>query len=354
MVTKRIILVFPLLLFFSVVSCSTNESGVAFPTIVATPTSVITVIENVRVDNPDFPEKRTVGNPENIELPNCFGSANLTRTLGTQTTITSTLNMGTTAKVTGGGEVEIPAAAKLKLEVEIGKAYEETKQSATSRLDTAEMTAAQGTHIIYVIEWKEIEYNSIILFSSGNAVYTANYSYKLIVPDITANSAKPCPADTSLASTNTPVSQTQAQAIAHYPSENELTNALNIWDFLNEEDLYSPGTKSYDLTIIPRQNYRWGAIWCGKNGDYLQQVIAPLEMQLWMDNAQVPNEQIRQYDTVEFGAYCHRWVTISSGWPTDRATTLELRYFVAYAASDGWRTVNPGEYRQIIVVTAPQ
>lgn len=354
MAAKRTVIVFQLLLVISFTSCSSpNETVGIFPTIEATPTSVIMDIENVRVDNPEFPEKRTVGNPENIELPNCFGSANLTRTLGTQTTITSTLNMGTTAKVTGGGEVEIPAAAKLKLEVEVGKAYEETKQSATSRLDTAEMTAAPGTHIIYVVEWKEIEYNSVVLFSSGNAVYTANYSYKLITPDITANSAIPCPADTSLAPTSTPTPQVQPQAIAHFPSDTELSNTLNIWDFVDEEDLYNPGVKTYSLTISPQQNYRWGAIWCGKNGHILEQIMAPLDMQLWIDNVQVPKEQIYQYETVELGAYCHRWATIISGWPTNRATILELRYSVAYPVLDGWNAVNPGEYKQIILATTP-
>jgi hypothetical protein len=353
MITKWTIFVFQLLLFFFLLGCSNNENSITLPIIEAAPTSTIMEIENVRVDNPEFPEKRIVGNPENIELPNCFGSANLTRTLGTQTTITSTLNMGTTAKVTGGGEVDIPATAKLKLEVEIGKAYAETKQSATSRLDTAEMTAAPGTYIIYVIEWKEIEYKSIVLFASGNDVYTADYSYKLIVPDITANSSKVCPADISLVPTNTPISQTQPPAIIHYPTDVELNNTLNIWDFVDEEDLYSPGAKTYSLAISAQQNYRWGAIWCGKNGSYLQQIMAPLDMQLWIDNIRVPNEKISQYDTVEFGVYCHRWTTIISGWPTDRATMLELRYFVAYPVSDGWTTVNPGEYKQVISAIAP-
>ena len=354
MAAKRTASVFLLVLVLSLMSCSPNEVEGIFPTIEATPTSVIMEIENVRVDNPEFPEKRTVGNPENIELPNCFGSANLTRTLGTQTTITSTLNMGTTAKITGGGEVEIPAAAKLKLEVEVGKAYEETKQSATSRLDTAEMTAAPGTHIIYVIEWREIQYNSIVLFSSGSAMYTANYSYKLIVPDITANSAVPCPADTSLVPTPIPTPQFQPKAMARFPTDVELSNTLNIWDFINEEDLYNPGTITYSVTISPKQDYRWGAVWCGKNEHFLQEIMAPLSMQLWIDNEQVPPEKIKQFETVEFGAYCHRWATIVSGWPTDRVTTLELRYSVAYSVVDGWSAVSPGDYKQIISVTTPK
>ena len=75
-------------------------------------------------------------------------------------------------------------------------------------------------------------------------------------------------------------------------------------------------------------------------------------MQLWIDDMQVPNNQIRQYETIEFGVYCHRWATIVSGWPINRISTLELRYSVAYSVFDGWATVNPGQYKQVINVTA--
>ncbi len=67
---------------------------------------------------------------------------------------------------------------------------------------------------------------------------------------------------------------------------------------------------------------------------------------------QVPSNQVLQYETIEYGTYCHRWATIVSGWPIEKTTILELRYSVAYSVFDGWATVNPGQYKQIINVIA--
>ncbi len=97
------------------------------------------------------------------------------------------------------------------------------------------MTAAPGTHIIYVIEWKEIEYKSLVRFTSNNEVYSVDYSYKLIVPDIVSNKALPCTSDVSPAPTNTPLADLQIHATAHLPSNVELNGTLNIWDFIQEE-----------------------------------------------------------------------------------------------------------------------
>ena len=167
-----------------------------------------------------------------------------------------------------------------------------------------------------------------------------------------SNKALPCTSNVLPAPTNTPSADLQLQATAQFPSDVELNGTLNIWDFINEEDLYNPGTRTYSISISSQQPYRWGAIWCGKDGNYLQQIMAPLDMQLWIDDMQVPNNQIRQYETIEFGVYCHRWATIVSGWPINRISTLELRYSVAYSVFDGWATVNPGQYKQVINVTA--
>ncbi len=73
---KNIIISVLLILTIFISSCNINNKNNPQP-IGSTSTSSIGAINGVQVENPAFPERRVVGNAENIELPNCFGSADL-------------------------------------------------------------------------------------------------------------------------------------------------------------------------------------------------------------------------------------------------------------------------------------
>jgi hypothetical protein len=139
-------------------------------------------IQDVRVQTAE-PIKNT-SKVEQFPLPNCGGSDNLGQSLGTFASVSKSATVGGTATVTGGGEVAIPATAKLKLEIQVELAYQQTFESANSRLDTIEMSAAAGTHVVYTIVWEEQTFNSIVQYSSDGKVYEVPYTYVLSVPKI--------------------------------------------------------------------------------------------------------------------------------------------------------------------------
>ena len=147
-------------------------------------------ISLVRVDTV-IPSTKVV-RTEDISLPNCGGSSELTQTLGTVTTVQKSLSLGARAKGSAGTEVEIPATAKLQLEVEIEATYRQAYQTASSRLDTIVMKAAPKTHIIYIIEWEKLEYTSAVSFAMKGEVFQAPYTYTLVVPKLTTSVQVSC------------------------------------------------------------------------------------------------------------------------------------------------------------------
>jgi len=147
-------------------------------------------ISLVRVDTA-IPSSKVV-RTENISLPNCGGSSELTQTLGTVTTVQKSLSLGARAKGSAGAEVEIPETAKLRLEVEIEATYQQTFQTASSRLDTLVMKAAPKTHIVYIIEWEQLEYTSAVSFAMKGEVFQAPYTYTLVVPKLTSSDQVSC------------------------------------------------------------------------------------------------------------------------------------------------------------------
>ena len=139
-------------------------------------------IQDIRVQVTE-PTKAT-SKVEQFPLPNCGGSDKLAQSLGTFASVSKSATVGGKATVTGGGEVAIPETAKLKLEIQVELAYQQTFESANSRLDTIVMSAAAGTHVVYTIVWDEQTFNSIVQYSSDGKVYEVPYTYNLSVPKI--------------------------------------------------------------------------------------------------------------------------------------------------------------------------
>lgn len=127
---------------------------------------------------------RTTTKVEQFPLPNCGGTDKLAQSLGTYASASKSATVGAKATTTGSGEVAIPETVKLKLEIQVEFAYQQTFESVNSRLDTIEMSAAAGTHVVYTIVWEEQTFNSIVQYSSDGKVYEAPYTYKLSIPKI--------------------------------------------------------------------------------------------------------------------------------------------------------------------------
>jgi hypothetical protein len=152
------------------------------PNVVSTPSGGNGDIQDIHVQVSE--PTKTTSKVEQFPLPNCGGSDKLAQSLGTFASVSKSATVGAKATVTGGGEVAVPETAKLKLEIQVELAYQQTFESANSRLDTIEMSAAEGTHVVYTIIWEEQTFNSIVQYSSDGKVYEVPYTYQLSVPKI--------------------------------------------------------------------------------------------------------------------------------------------------------------------------
>jgi hypothetical protein len=164
-------------------------------------------IQDVRVQTAE--PIKNISKVEQFPLPNCGGSDKLGQSLGTFASVSKSATVGAKATVTGGGEVAIPETAKLKLEIQVELAYQQTFQAANSRLDTIEMSAAAGTHVVYTIVWEEQTFNSIVQYSSEGKVYQVPYTYVLSVPKIDKSYSIACDESSETAA----VAATQAPSV---------------------------------------------------------------------------------------------------------------------------------------------
>lgn len=172
---KRVVITI-IVLATLLISCQPNIGNVA------TPNSASSEIQDIRVQVVE--PTRTTARVEQFPLPNCGGTDKLVQSLGTYASVSKSATVGASATVTGGGEVAIPETARLKLEIQVELAYEKAFESANSRTDSIEMSAAAGTHVIYTVLWEEQTFNSIIQYSADGKVYEAPYTYQLSVPKI--------------------------------------------------------------------------------------------------------------------------------------------------------------------------
>jgi hypothetical protein len=114
--------------------------------------------------------KKTDGTIEEFPLPNCGGTETLTQFLGTQASVSKSVEMGTTVSVSSGAEVELPEVAKLKIEAAIEAAYKQDYQTTRARIDSITMPAAPKTYVVYIVTWEKQEFSSIVTSELDNEV----------------------------------------------------------------------------------------------------------------------------------------------------------------------------------------
>jgi len=159
-------------------------------------------LTNIRVSQIE-PEK-TNTNTENIELPNCGGTSELSQSLGAQVSIQKNVTVAATVITRAGVEAKIPLTARAKLEAEIELAYEQSYTTVASRLDTIQTKAERESHVVYVIQWEEQKFVSTVSFVNNGDDYEVPYTYVLRVPKLKDSYRTPCPTSTAIVTvTNT-------------------------------------------------------------------------------------------------------------------------------------------------------
>ncbi|MBN1874982.1 MAG: protein kinase [Anaerolineae bacterium] len=143
---------------------------------------------------------------------------------------------------------------------------------------------------------------------------------------------------------------TQAPHVyARYVSEPELQVLTSIWNFTTFRDLMTPGTRTYEINVSPRDDLRWAFEWCATDESGLEVSLSPLVVQLLIDGVIVPGTDIFEgKKTTADGWKCHYWATALSGWQKDTSVQLEINYNLVKSVCDGKETYPAGEYRQII------
>lgn len=164
-------------------------------------------VQSIQVDKAS-PQK-TIGITEEFSLPNCGGTEKLTQTLGTQVSVSKSVQMGTTVSVKGGGEVGVSAAAKLTVEAAVEAEYQQEYETANSRLDTIGMGAAPKTHVIYTIEWEKQEFSSMVTYELNRELVQTPYTFTMSVPKIAGSREEVCPT-IGLVIPPTPISPTES------------------------------------------------------------------------------------------------------------------------------------------------
>jgi hypothetical protein len=146
-------------------------------------------VKNIYVNQPR--PQVSILETEDFPLINCGGSSDLTQTLGSLANVSDTSSIGTTAKASGG-EIQVSAAARLEIQAELTKAYQETLSGEQSRTDSILLSAKEGTHIVYKIQWEEYTYSSTISYDSGSEVYDVPYEYKIKIPKVAGSDQLSC------------------------------------------------------------------------------------------------------------------------------------------------------------------
>lgn len=180
-------------------------------------------VQNIQVDK--VSPQKTAGITEDFSLPNCGGTEKLTQTLGTQMSISKSVQMGTTLSVSGGGEVGVSAAAKLTVEAAVEAEYKQEYETASSRLDTIGMGAAPKTHVIYTIEWEKQEFSSVVTYELDREIVKTPYTFTMSVPKIAGSREEICPTiGLVVPSTPIPTSQSSIDSSLSTPVSKKETN----------------------------------------------------------------------------------------------------------------------------------
>lgn len=231
------------------------------------------IIKNVQVKH-ENPEK-SLGDDEEFALPNCGGSGELTQSLGTQASVVKGVTIGGKATTTGGAEVAIPETVALKLQIEVELAYQQDYEMANARLDTIQMTAAAGTHVVYVIQWEKQTFTSTITFEMDGQILKTPYTYVLHVPKTNDSYPIICP---TLGSVDSPVKEQP-------PSTEKENNSPNLTSALSSIDENREPLRDHYQVVVGDGIFAYGTFSDGQ---------APYSEQWLWDNDHFNIQRIRQ------------------------------------------------------------
>jgi hypothetical protein len=125
----------------------------------------------------------------------------------------------------------------------------------------------------------------------------------------------------------------------------------NIWDLIKYQELYSPGKKTYSLSIAPTDAIRWRFAWCAVDKKKLNEILPEINVEYWVDDQKIDPSLINeQVFTSNNGWECKRWSSLLSNWKSGAAHTLDIRYQIKDTISDGASTYYAGDYQQVINV----
>jgi hypothetical protein len=154
--------------------------------------------------------------PEAVSLDNCNGTSELSRFLSTETLIRKHIFVGTKAHLSKTKEdragffanaktwvvgklsptkveVELSAEERKRLIAEIELAFEAEYEEAKGRIDSVDMSAAPGSHIIYTIEWMDQKQDSKVYLTVKDNIYSVDYSYTITIPNKITSAQEICP-----------------------------------------------------------------------------------------------------------------------------------------------------------------
>jgi hypothetical protein len=169
----------------ALLSCSRQENG-------SSPKDTITDVI-VRVAQPVQSKDKV----QKIPLDNCNGTSELERGLELGQFQRQTIEVGDKAVTTAGVEIDIPSAARVKLEGRVTSEYRQAYENASSLIDNFRMKAKPGSHVLYQINWDKIVYKSEVVFSYEQKSLRTSYEYTLSVPDYGGTERLPCPVGSS-------------------------------------------------------------------------------------------------------------------------------------------------------------
>ena len=155
------------------------------------PTTSNEEITDVFVNMPLEPQVSILGT-EDFPLPNCGGTSVLSQSLGSLASVSNSSIIGTTAKISGVGEVQVSPVVKFKLQTELSVAYQQTLSNENARTDTIQLSAEPGTYVIYKVQWEQHTYSSNVSYAVGNNVYDVPYDFVLRVPKLDRSDQLPC------------------------------------------------------------------------------------------------------------------------------------------------------------------
>jgi uncharacterized repeat protein (TIGR02543 family) len=149
-------------------------------------------IKDIRIESARVIET-PLGEQQEIDLPNCGGTSPLKQTLANFASVQYGTTIGEKAITEAGAEVGIPESIRINLKQEIEAAYQQEYTAQSSILNTYEMETLPQSHVVYVAEWMEHKYDSVVTFVEKGEVHRTSYQYVLLIPRLCDSYQKDCP-----------------------------------------------------------------------------------------------------------------------------------------------------------------